>query len=106
MQSPLPRFSRFVRLCRSGVLLLALAALGAACDRHSAQEAPESYGHGSSHQDNYNSHQIDSRRDSNHFSDSRGTQPGGEKPEGAEGAVTPRPDEKPVTTPNPLGLGR
>ena len=49
MQLPLPRLSRLAVFCRSGILVLALMALGAACDRHSATEAPESYGHGSRH---------------------------------------------------------
>ena len=52
--------------------LLALVCLMAACDRHSATEVPESYGHGSSHQESYTDHQIDSRRDSRSFSDTQG----------------------------------
>ncbi len=112
MQPSFPRFSRFVR---SGALLLVLTALGAACDRHSAAEAPESYGHGSRHSAaddytehrDYTDHQIDSRKQSNHFSDSKGIEPEAERAGGGEGsAVTPKPNEKPATTPNPLGLGR
>lgn len=106
MQPSLPRSSRFVRVCRSGVLLLALAALGSACDRHSATEAPESYGHGSSHQDNYDSHQIDSREKSKHFSDTRGINGEAKEGGGSEGAATPQPGEKTAATPNPLGIGR
>ena len=109
MQPSFPRFSRFVRLGRSGALLLALMAFGAACDRHSATEAPESYGHGSRHTplDDYKDHRIDSRKESNHFSDSKGIEPEAERAGGREGsAVTPKSNEKPATTPNPMGLGR
>ncbi len=38
--------------------MLALACAFAACDRHSAAEVPESYGHGSSHEKSYTDHQI------------------------------------------------
>ena len=113
MQPPLPRFSRLARFCRSGVLTLALTALGAACDRHSAAEAPESYGHGSRHNEEqdarYTDHRIDSRKESKHFSDSQGVETNSReagRADGAEGAVTPKPNEKQAATPNPLGLGR
>ncbi len=66
--------SRFFSLAsgRRAVLLLALGALLGACDRHSAGEAPESYGHGSSHEKSYSDHQIDSRDHSASFSDTHG----------------------------------
>lgn len=69
-----PPESRFFSLAsgRRAVLLLALGALLGACDRHSAGEAPESYGHGSSHDKSYSDHQIDSRDHSSSFSDTRG----------------------------------
>ena len=41
-------------------------------DRHSAEDVPESYGHGSAHQRNYDNHQIDSHEDSKSFSDTQG----------------------------------
>lgn len=113
MQPSLPRFSRLVRLCQFSVLTLALAALGAACDRHSASEVPESYGHGSRHNEEqdarYADHHIDSRKESKHFSDSQGVESKSEEAGGverSEGAVTPKPSEKQAATPNPLGLGR
>ncbi len=99
-----PRFVGFVRLCRCGVLLLALSALGAACDRHSADEVPESYGHGSAHGVvDYKGHQIDSRTQSNHFSDSQGLKVEGGVPERPEGGAAER---QPGSTPNPMGIGR
>jgi hypothetical protein len=66
--------SRFFSLAsgRRAALLLALGALLGACDRHTAGEAPESYGHGSSHDKSYSDHQIDSRDHSASFSDTRG----------------------------------
>ena len=71
MHSPDPRFSRLA-VIRHAALLLALAGLLAACDRHSAAEVPDSYGHGSSHQKSYSDHQVDSRDHSSSFSDTRG----------------------------------
>jgi hypothetical protein len=73
--------SRFFSLAsgRRAVLLLALGALLGACDRHSAGEAPESYGHGSSHDKSYSDHQIDSRDHSASFSDTRGVNPSTEE---------------------------
>jgi hypothetical protein len=71
MQPPESRFISFAS-GRRAVLLLALGALLGACDRHSAGEAPEGYGHGSSHEKSYSDHQIDSRDHSSSFSDTRG----------------------------------
>ena len=70
MHSPDPRPS--LAVFRHAALVLALGCLLAACDRHSAAEVPESYGHGSSHQKSYNDHQVDSRNHSASFSDTRG----------------------------------
>lgn len=69
-----PLFPRSFPHFRPGfacVLLLAAGGLGA-CDRHSATEVPESYGHGSSHERNFDNHQIDSRPKSQSFSDTQG----------------------------------
>ena len=52
-------------------LVLAAAGLFGACDRHSADEVPENYGHGSSHRRNVFNHQADSTKN-DHFSDSAG----------------------------------
>ncbi len=71
MQSLSPRFPRRATLVHA-VVVLGLGGLLAACDRHSAAEVPESYGHGSSHERSYTDHQIDSRRDSRSFSDTQG----------------------------------
>ncbi len=74
MHSPDSRFYPLVFLRHAALLLVlgcTLAAL-AACDRHSATEVPESYGHGSSHEKSYSDHQIDSRPHSASFSDTRG----------------------------------
>ena len=66
--------SRFPRLTPLGraAALLALGCLLAACDRHSADEVPENYGHGSSHQKSFTEHTIDSRSGSRSFSDTQG----------------------------------
>ena len=70
--------------------LLVSACLLAACDRHSATEAPESYGHGSSHRLNYTGHEIDSRKDSRSFSDTQGVEAGAaETPAAAQSGATP-----------------
>lgn len=61
------------------LLLTLLPAAFAACDRHPAGEAPESYGHGSSRESSYTNHQIDSSG-AKHFSDSTGVE---HKAEGA-----------------------
>ena len=58
-----------------GGLLIATACLLGACDRHSADEVPENYGHGSSHDKRAGTHQTDSRNDSTHFSDTQGLAP-------------------------------
>ncbi len=70
--------------------MLALGGLLGACDRHSAAEVPESYGHGSNHQGNYTDHQIDSRRDSRSFSDTQGIEVSNDtKPAGPAPTATP-----------------
>ena len=71
MQPLFPRPPRRAPLVHA-LVVLALGGLLAACDRHSAAEVPESYGHGSSHESSYTDHQIDSRRDSRSFSDTQG----------------------------------
>ena len=76
--------------------LLAAGLLGA-CDGHSAQEVPESYGHGSSHDKSYKDHQTDSHSDSRSFSDTEGVYTNGEtdetkhkaEPNGSPGASQP-----------------
>ena len=89
MQPLSPRFSRRAPLVHA-VILLVLGGLLAACDRHSAAEVPESYGHGSSHQESFTDHQIDSRRDSRSFSDTQGIEvTKEEKPADAAPAATP-----------------
>ena len=73
MQSILTtRRSRLFLAFRASLLLTAAAAF-AACDRHSAEEAPENYGHGSSHERVVPDHKIDSSHDSTSFSDTAGT---------------------------------
>ena len=69
--------------------LLAAGCLLGACDRHSAADLPESYGHGSSHQKAFDRHETDSRDGSHHFSDSRGGDPGAAGDESSE--PTPKP---------------
>ena len=73
--------------------LLAASCLLGACDRHRAEDLPESYGHGSSHQKAYDRHENDSRDGTLHFSDTKGVNPGGEKDE-SNAAPTPKPGEK------------
>ena len=63
-----PEFSLILR----AALLIAAAAAFGACDRHSAEEAPENYGHGSSHERVSPDHQIDSHGPHS-FSDTAGT---------------------------------
>lgn len=65
------RFSRRFLFVHAAALLAAGCLLGA-CDRHSAAELPESYGHGSSHEKSFDRHEPDSLRGSKHFSDSKG----------------------------------
>ena len=81
-------------MLRASLLLAALAAL-AACDRHSAEEAPENYGHGSSHERIVPDHKIDSSHDSKSFSDTAGT-----KDETTE-KLSPTPADSLVATPTP-----
>lgn len=57
---------------RRFLLLSLLPVAFAACDRHPAGEAPEGYGHGSSHEISYSNHEIDSTNGTRHFSDSAG----------------------------------
>lgn len=85
---PTPSFRRLT-LGRAAALL-ALAGAFAACDRHSAAELPESYGHGSSHEKSYTDHQSDSRRDSRSFSDTQGLDVNSEgQPATAQPTATP-----------------
>ncbi len=74
--------------------MLSLLALGlaagcalAACDRHSAKEVPESYGHGSARQKSYTDHRTDSNG-TKHYSDTQGTETAspGDKPAGQPAA--------------------
>ena len=72
---PFPsRFSRRSFVFHAFVLVAVGCLLGA-CDRHKAADLPESYGHGSSHQKEYDRHEPDSRNGSRHFSDSKGVSP-------------------------------
>ena len=91
MHSFLSRFSRRSLFAHLLVLLAAGGLLGA-CDRHSADELPESYGHGSSHNKSYDRHETDSRSGSKHFSDSKGLDPGKAK------EAVPEPTAKPGAT--------
>ena len=91
---PLMRRSRFSTVLRASLFLAAAAAL-AACDRHSAEEVPENYGHGSSHERVVPDHKVDSSHDSKSFSDTAGT-----KDEMAE-KPAPTPAKSLVATPTP-----
>lgn len=54
------------------LLFLSMLPAGfAACDRHPAGEPPEGYGHGSSREQSYRNHGIDSSGE-RHFSDTAG----------------------------------
>ena len=75
MRPLLPRFSLRSKLGFSCALLAGVCLLGA-CDGHSDQEVPESYGHGSSHSASYDTHKIDSHSGSDSFSDTNGTESG------------------------------
>ena len=88
MQSLSPRSILRAPLVHACVLAVA-GSLLVACDRHSAKEVPESYGHGSSHQTSYTDHEIDSRKGTRSFSDTQGIQE-----EQAESA-----DEAPAASP-------
>ena len=91
---PSTRRSHFSSVLRAS-LLLAAAAVFAACDRHSAEEVPENYGHGSSHERVTPDHQVDSKYPSKSFSDTAGT-----KDESAEAAPA-APAGSPSPTPAP-----
>jgi hypothetical protein len=95
MLSPDPR--KTLLSVRHAALLLALGCLLAACDRHTADEVPESYGHGSSHQKSYTDHQIDSRDHSDSFSDTRG-EFAHKSPEIPAASATPGPLASPSPT--------
>ena len=73
-----PLLSRFSLVSKLGLscAFAAAACLFAACDGHSPQDVPESYGHGSSHSDSFDTHQTDSRPRSESFSDTRGINAG------------------------------
>ena len=97
MQAPQPIPTRRAALCRLAALFAVVGAL-AACDQHSAQEVPESYGHGSAHEDakdkmSFTDHEADSSGKF-HFSDTQGT----EAVPGAEPAAA-KPSPAPATTP-------
>ncbi len=87
--SRVSRRSLFIHAC----VLLAAGGLLGACDRHSADDLPESYGHGSSHNKSYERHETDSLRGGHHFSDSKGLNPDQEHDKAAPG-----PKDKPDTT--------
>ncbi len=93
MRPIFPRPSLRSRLGFACALLAAGGLLGA-CDKHSADEIPESYGHGSSHAKSYSNHQLDSRKESASFSDSAGMEAGREH-EGAEHKAAPGESPKP-----------
>ena len=77
MQAPQNKSTRRAALCRLAALFAVAGAL-AACDKHDAQEVPESYGHGSAHADpaddakSFTDHHSDSTGKF-HFSDTQGT---------------------------------
>ena len=95
-----PLLSRFSLSSRLGLscALAAAACLFGACDEHSTQDVPESYGHGSSHSDSFDTHQTDSRPHSDSFSDTRGINAGqANEPAGehaANPAASPSPHEE------------
>lgn len=66
------RRSGFLTVLRAALSLTAIG-MFAACDQHSAEEVPENYGHGSSHERTTPDHQIDSNYHSKSFSDTAGT---------------------------------
>ena len=100
MQAPHPKPTRSAAFRRLAALF-AVAGTLAACDRHSAQEVPESYGHGSAHADvagkeSFTDHHVDSQASSQfHFSDTQGT----EAVPSAEPASSPQPSPAPAGTP-------
>lgn len=88
MRPPLPRLSPVSRLGFFCALVAAAGLLGA-CDGHPDKEAPEGYGHGSSHADSsYTNHEIDSQPKTRSFSDTRGTE-ASEPRAGGEKQATP-----------------
>ena len=98
MQAPHPKSTRRAAL-RQLVASFVVAGALAACDKHSAQEVPESYGHGSAHADaagreSYSDHRVDSNGEK-HFSDTQGTA----AVPGAEPAATAQPSPAPAGTP-------
>ena len=72
-------------------LLVAAAGAFGACDRHSAEEVPENYGHGSSHERTSPDHQVDSSYHSKSFSDTAGTKEEQAGEAGAKPAGSPTP---------------
>ncbi len=95
---PSTRRARLSVALRASLLLAAAAAFGA-CDRHSAEEAPENYGHGSNHHRAVPDHEIDSRDSKNglkSFSDTDGTT---EAPTAEEGHAKPEASPSPSATP-------
>ena len=102
MQAPHSQSTRRAALCRLAALFVAAGAL-AACDKHSAQEVPESYGHGSAHEDSadqksFTDHSVDSNVDPKaprHYSDTQGTA----AIPGDEPAATAAPSPAPAGTP-------
>ena len=86
----LPRAGCFLSI-RAALLLIAVGAFSA-CDRHSATEVPENYGHGSSHERANPDHQADSRGE-RHFSDTAGMkdEEAGESHEKPAPSPTPSP---------------
>ena len=94
MQSiPMTRRSLFSVAFRASLILAATAAF-AACDRHTAEEVPEDYGHGSNHHRAVPDHEVDSTDSKNglkSFSDTVGTTEASGEGEHAkpEGSPTP-----------------
>ena len=93
---PLPSLSSRLRPLGRAAAVLALGCLWAACDRHSAAEVPESYGHGSSHQKSYTDHQTDSLKNSHSFSDTQGLEVNAD---GGPPAAPGQPTATPAHTP-------
>ena len=95
-----PLLSRFSLVPRLGLscALVAAACLFGACDGHNPDEVPESYGHGSSHTDSFDTHKTDSHPGSESFSDTRGinARASGESAgeHNASSAATPAPHQE------------
>ena len=92
MRPLLPHLSLRSKLGLSCALLAATCLFGA-CDEHDPQDVPESYGHGSSHSESFDTHQTDSRPHSESFSDTRGINAGQTSESGGE--HNPAPDASP-----------